>query len=241
MKYITLEKNEYFLKLLEKVDHKSLCSFWLYDIFQINDEITNLPEELQNALIELPENVAKASWFSHIDLNQRKTMNIKVEQQAFEWVKESLNIPKSRVLLPRDKFTYTITEEDEKNSVQFIKTILLHYTQRQFDALSEGNKTRYNKKVNGIKSSIEACITNYDCHTIMHNHFNYAFIKVDPETKQGTIESGAKWDIIKPSTTRVVIDPITEEILDTGPTIDNIDPKVFKLTWEIGDPVEVKL
>jgi hypothetical protein len=241
MKYITFEKNEYHLKLFKDVKHKIISSFWIYETYQVECEISELPQEIQANAIEIPEEVARASWFSHIDLNQRRTINIKVEQGPFEWLKDSFKIPKNRVLLPRDKFTYHITDEDELNSVKYIKAILLHYVEKDFNSLTEKNKLRYTKKVQSIKESIEACKTNYDCHVIMHNHFGYAFIKVDPETKHGITEEGEKWDITKPVKQRKTLGPITEESLDSGPTIDTIDPSVFQLKWEVSEPVKIEL
>jgi hypothetical protein len=240
MKYITLEKNEYYLKILHELNLNAISSFWIYEIFKVEDDI-NLSQELQDVVLEITEDMVKGSCFSHINLSQRKTTNVKVEQGLFEWVKHTFDIPKGKTLNPRDKFTYTITEEDEKNSVAYIKAILLHYMKRQFDTLSEGNKLRYNKKYNRITESINACQTNDELHVIMHEHFDYAFMVHDPETKYGTTKPGSKWDLLVPTQKRVVIGPITEEQLDSGPTIDNIDPNVFELKWEIGEPIEVKL
>jgi hypothetical protein len=238
MKFITFEKSEYELGLLRQFEYRPLTSFWIYDVYQIEEDISLFPKELQDTLIEIPESIARASIFSHIDLNQRNTMNVKVEQFAFECVKDSIDIPKGKKLNPRDKFTYTITEEDEKNSVSFIKIILLDYIQKHYDSLSDGNKIRYNKKIDGIKTAIEQCKTNYDCHVIMHNHYNYPLLVV--KDKLGTSLPGAKWNL-SVSSKKTEVQYFTPEMLDTGPTIDNIDSNVFKLTWEIGDPIEVKL
>lgn len=239
MKYITFEKNEYDISLLQQYDYKPLTSFWIYDVYGLNCNISELHEDLQKTLVEIPEEVAKASCFSHINLSERKTINVKVEQQIFEWVKHALNIPKSKTLNPRDKFTYNITEEDEKNSVQFIKTILLQYLQKHFDSLSDGNKKRYSKKINGIKTAIEECQTNHDCHVIMHNHFNYPLLVV--ENKLGRSLPGAKWNLSRDNGVKTPFEHVTEESLDEGPTIDTISPSVFELKWEIGEPVIVKL
>jgi hypothetical protein len=238
MKFITFEKSEYEIGLLNQFEHKPLTSFWIYDVYQTEEDINAFPKELQDVLIQIPESIARGSMFSHIDLNQRNTMNVKVEQLAFEWVKDSLNIPKNKKLNPRDKFAYTITAEDEKASVEFIKTILLNYLQKHYNSLSDGNKTRYNKKINGIKASIEECKTNYDCHVIMHNHFNYAMLVV--KDKLGTSLPGARWNLSLPSK-KTEIQHFTPEMLDSGPTIDNISPTVFELKWEIGEPVLVNL
>jgi hypothetical protein len=238
MKYITFEKSEYHHNLFKDVPHKSLVSYWIYDVYQIDCEINELPEDIQNVLSELPEHAARAAWFSHINLDERKTINLKVEQQVFEWVKDSLNIPSNKKLNARDKFTYNITEEDEKNSVQFIKTILLNYLQRHYDSLSDGNKTRYSKKIEGIKTVIEECKTNHDCHVIMHNHFNYPLLVV--KDKVGTSLPGARWNLSTPSK-KTEVSYFTPEMLDVGPTIDNISPEVFELKWEIGEPVLVNI
>lgn len=241
MKYITFEKNEYHLSLLRPFKTKIISSFWIYEVHLLEDDITSLPEELKDVVIEIPEQVAKASWFSHLDLSQRKTMNIKVEQQAFEWLKPAFKIPANRILLPRDKFTYTITEEDEKNSVEYIKTILTHYVQKHFDSLTEKNKKRYAQKTENIKKSIGECVTNKDCLLLMHNNFGYDFIIHNLETKHGTIEPGATWNLTSPTKARPKLGPVTEQELYAGPTIDNIDPSVFQLKWEIGEPVKVEL
>jgi hypothetical protein len=238
MKYITFEKTEYNHKLISDVSRKSISSFWIYDAFQIDCDISDLPVELQKVAVELSEEVARGSWFSHIDLNQRKTMNIKVEQQAFEWVKHTFNIPASRVLNSRDKFTYNITEEDEKNSVKYIKTILLHYLQKHYDSLSEGNKVRYQKKIDKLKCAIEECVTNYDCHVIMHNHFNYPLLVV--ENKLGRSLPGAKWNLSRDNGVKTPIEHVVEEEVDPGPTIHTISSDVFELKWEISEPVIVE-
>jgi hypothetical protein len=238
MKFITFEKSEYEIGLLKPFKYRSLTSFWIYDVYQIEEDISLFPKELQDTLIEIPESIAKASIFSHINLNERNTMNVKVEQYAFEWVKDSLDIPKNKKLNPRDKFAYTITDEDQKNSVDFIKIILLDYLQKHHDSLSDGNKIRYNKKINGIKAAIEDCKTNHDCHVIMHNHFNYPLLVI--KDKLGTSLPGAKWNLSL-SSKKTEVQYFTPEMLDTGPTIDNISPTVFELKWDIGDPIEVKL
>jgi hypothetical protein len=238
MKFITFEKSEYENGLLKQYYNRPLTSFWIYDVYQIEDDITVFPSELQRVIIQIPENIARGSIFSHIDLNQRNTMNVKVEQFTFQWVKDSLNIPANIELNPRDKFTYTITEEDEKSSVEFIKIILLDYLQKHYNSLSEGNKVRYNKKINGIKNAIQECKTNYDCHVIMHNHFNYPLLVV--KDKLGTSLPGAKWDLSVPSK-KTEVSHFTPEMLDPGPTIDTISPEVFELKWEIGEPVLVNI
>jgi hypothetical protein len=238
MKFITFEKSEYEIGLLRQFEYRPLTSFWIYDLYQVEQDISLFPKELQDTLIEIPESIAKASIFSHIDLNQRNTMNVKVEQFAFECVKDSLDIPKSKKLNPRDKFTYTITEEDEKNSVEFIKIVLLDYLQKHYNSLSDGNKTRYNKKINGIRTAIEECKTNHECHVIMHNHFNHALVVV--KDKLGTSLPGARWNLSLPSK-KTETQYFTPEMLDSGPTIDNISPTVFELKWEIGEPVLVNL
>jgi len=240
MKYITFEKSEYHKNLLNKLEHKSITSFWIYDVYQIECDINDLPKELQETLVELPESVARGSWFSHINLNERKTMNIKVEQQAFEWVKHTFDIPANKKLDSRDKFTYTITEEDEKNSVEFIKTILLQYLQRHYDSLSEGNKLRYNKKINRLSDDIRDCNTNHECHVIMHNHYNYPLLVV--ENKLGRSLPGAKWNLSRDHGSRNPVreEEITEEALDPGPTIHTISSDVFTLKWEIGEPVRIE-
>jgi hypothetical protein len=238
MKFITFEKSEYEIGLLRQFKHRPLTSFWTYDVYQIEEDTHLFPKELQDILVVIPENIARASIFSHIDLNQRNTMNVKVEQFAFEWVKDSLDIPKSKKLNPRDKFTYTITEQDEKDSVEFIKTVLLDYLQKHYNSLSDGNKIRYNKKINGIKTAIQECKTNYDCHVIMHNHFNYPLLVV--KDKLGTSLPGARWNLSTPSK-KTEVSYFTPEMLDAGPTIDNISPTVFQLKWEIGEPVLVNL
>lgn len=238
MKFITFEKSEYESGLLKQYSNRPLTSFWIYDVYQVEEDISHYPKELQDVLIEIPESLARGSIFSHIDLNQRNTMNVKVEQFSFECVKDSLNIPKGKKLNPRDKFPYSITAEDEKASVEFIKTILLHYLQRHYNSLSEGNKPRYNKKIQGIKTSIEQCETNYDCHVIMHNHFNYPLLVV--KDKLGTSLPGARWNLSLPSK-KTEIEHYTPEMLDSGPTIDNISSTVFELKWEIGEPVIVSM
>jgi hypothetical protein len=145
MKFITFEKSEYEIGLLNQYEHKPLTSFWIYDVYQVQEDTHLFPKELQDVLIEIPESVARGSMFSHIDLNQRNTMNVKVEQFAFQWVKDSLNIPKSKKLNLRDKFTYSITEEDEKNSVQFIKTVLLDVYFSPFVAMLYTTPSRSHK------------------------------------------------------------------------------------------------
>lgn len=242
MKYITFEKNEHRFNLLRPFYAKFISSFWIYEVHQLECDIESLPEELRESVVEISESVAKASWFSHLDLSQRKTMNIKVEQSIiFDYVKHSFNIPKNRILMPRDKFTYTITEEDEKNSVEYIKTILMHYVQKHFDSLTEKNKKRYSQKHDNIKKLIEECITNKDCLLLMHNHFGYDFIIHNLETKEGSTEPGAVWNLTSPTKSRPKLGPVTEQELNTGPTIHNIDPSVFQLKWEIGEPVKVEL
>lgn len=239
MKYITFEKTEYNHKLISEIARKIISSFWIYDAFQIECDIADLPKELQDECVEITESVARGSWFSHIDFNQRDSMNIKVEQQAFEWVKDSLNIPAGKQLNPRDKFTYKLTEQDEKNSVEYIKTILLHYLQKHYDSLSAGNKARYQKKINGIKAAIEQCNTNYDCHVIMHNHFNYPLLVV--ENKLGRSLPGAKWNLSRDNGVKTPIQRPIEEEVNPGPTIHTISSDVFELKWEIGEPVPVEL
>jgi hypothetical protein len=160
MKYITLERSEYHLKLLRELNIPSVSTFWLYDVYKIEDDM-QLCEELQDVLVEITEAVAYGAFFSKFNLTIKKTTNVKVEQKLFERVKHTLDIPKNKVLQPRDKFVYTITEEDEKNSVIYLKTILLHYAKRQFNVLSEGNKLRYNKKYNRLIDSINVCERNY--------------------------------------------------------------------------------
>lgn len=241
MKYITFEKNEHHLNILRSFKTKTISSFWIYEVFLLEDDISTLPEELQSVVIEITEPVARGSWFSHLDLSQRKTMNVKVEQQAFEWLKPAFKIPANRILLPRDKFTYTITEEDQKNSVEYIKTILKHYVQKHFDSLTEKNKKRYEQKTENIKKSIEECVTNKDCLLLMHNYFGYDFIIHNLETKEATTEPDATWNLTRPTKARPKFGPVTEQELDAGPTIDNIDPNVFQLKWEIGEPVKVEL
>jgi hypothetical protein len=241
MKYITLERSEYHLKILHELNISSVCTFWLYDVFQIKDDV-ELCQELQDVSVEIPEDIAKASVFSHMNVTKKNTINVKVEHKIFEYVKHTLNIPKNRVLQPRDKFTYTITEEDEKKSVIYLKTILSHYAKRQFDVLSESNKTRYNKKYNRLIDSINACERNHDLHKIMYEHYGRPIQEyADEENKTGIVKNYQKWDVIIPSKKRIIVDPVTAEHLDSGPNIDNIDSSVFKLTWEIGDPIEVKL
>jgi hypothetical protein len=238
MKYITFEKSEYYSNLLRKYDYSTLTSYWIYDVYAIDFDTAELPLELQNQLEELPENIAKGAYFSHIDLNQRKTINVKVEQQLFSWIKDSLDINPNKVLNARDKFTYTITEEDEKNSVEFIKVILINYINKHINTLSEKNKKRYDKKINGIKANIQACNTNHDCHVIMHNHFNHPLLIVND--KLGTSLPGAQWNLSLPSK-KTETEHFTPEMIDQGPTIDNISPTVFELKWEIGEPIEVKM
>jgi hypothetical protein len=241
MKYITLERSEYHLKLLYQLNVSSISAFWLYDVFEIEDD-AELCQELQDVSVEIPEDIAKASIFSHINFSKRKTLNIKVEHRAFEWIKHLLDIPKNKILHPRDKFVYTLTEEDEKNSIIYLKTILLHYAKRQFDVLSEGNKLRYNKKYNRLIDSINVCERNHELHAIMYEHYGRPIQEYDDEeNKTGNVKIYEKWDVIVPSRKRIMIDPVTPEHLDSGPTIDNIDPNVFELKWEIGDPIEVKL
>lgn len=238
MKYITFEKNEHLFNLFKDVEHETYTSFWLYDVYGINADISEFPEDLKNAIIELPEEVAKASIFSRVDLTQQKTINLKVEWKVFDWVKHAFNIPAPGLLKPRDKFVYTITEEDEVNSVKFTKIILIDYLEKHRASLSDGNKLRYNSKLNNLKQAIEACKTNYDCHVIMHNHFNYPQAKYDFPNKTAVSLPGAKWNLSRPDT-KNPIQNITEEALDIGPTIDNISPDVFTLKWEIGEPVPV--
>lgn len=241
MRYITFEKNEHHFNLLKPLNARFISSFWIYEVHVLEDD-TKLPEELEEVVVEIPEQIAKASWFSHLDISQRKTMNIKVEQSIiFDYVKHSFNIPKNRILMPRDKFTYTITEEDENNSVKYIKTILTHYVERHFNSLTEKNKKRYQQKHENVKKLIEECVTNKDCLLLMHNHFGYDFIIHNLETKEGTTEPGAKWNLTSPTKARPTFGPVTEQQLNMGPTIDNIDPNVFQLKWEVGPPVKVEL
>lgn len=237
MKYIAFERNEYVQSLMSKYTHKGIGSFWIYEVYEIEFDPTRLPNEIKECMIQLEPDVARTVWFAHIDFSKRKTMNVKVENSMFEYVKHSFNIDPTKELHSRDKFQYHLTEQDEQNTVKFITSLLLNYIDVHIKSLTPADKSRYQSKLNNLKKDISSCKTSHECLVIMHNHFNYAMLNVD-ENKHGTSVPGAQWNLSIPGD-KTRIKHITPEMLDLGPTIDNISPDIFQLGWVIGEEVVV--
>jgi hypothetical protein len=222
---------------MSKYEHKVVGSFWAYLVYELPFDLEKLPAEIKQSMVVLEQPIANASAFAHIDFSKRKTTNIKVENRIFEFVKHSFNIDPERQLQPRDKFTYELTEEDEKNVVQFLKLILLNYTDRHIESLEPKDKSRYLSKLNSLKKQISECKTSHECLVIMHNHFNYAMFDID-ENKFGHAVPGAQWNLSVPGG-KTKPKFVTPESLDPGPTIDNISSDIFQLDWVIGEEVVV--
>jgi len=224
---------------MSKYEHRVVGSFWTYLVYELPFDLEKLPAEIKESMVVLEQKVAIASTFAHIDFSKRKTTNIKVENGIFEFVKHSFNIDPERQLQPRDKFTYELTAEDEKNVVQFITLILLNYVDKHTESLDAKDKSRYLSKLNNLKKQISECKTSHECLVIMHNHFNYALFDVD-ENKLGHVLPGAQWNLSIPGGERTKPKFVTPEMFDPGPTIDNISSDIFQLDWVIGEEVVVK-
>lgn len=222
---------------MSKYEYKVVGSFWLYNVYELAFDPVKLPADVKQNMIELEPAIARSTWFSTFDLIKRKTINIKVEQWLFQFVKDSFNIDPATELKPRDKFTYHITPEDEANCVKFAQLILIDYIDKHIASLSSADKNRYLNKLNNLKKRISDCKTNYDYLVIMHEHFNFPLIVVD-ENKNGMAVEGAQWNLSVPGG-KTKPKYVTPEMLDPGPTIDNISPDVFKLDWVIGEEVVV--
>ena len=237
MKYITFEKNEHTIALLSTYKFETISNFWIYNVYGIDDSII-LPIELKNACFEISKEVALGSIFSCFDFSQTQSINFKGENANIKYFKSAIGISDNQTLLPREKFKYIFTEADHLNSSIYIKLILIHYIENHYDSLDEQLQLTYNDKINNIKTNINSCNTNADCFIIMHNHFNYSLTILDTENKLGTSVPGAIWNLSIPNGGRTKYK--TDEEVDTGPTIDNIDSSVFGIEWTIGEQVIVQ-
>lgn len=237
MKYITFEKNENTAVLLSKYQFETVSSFWIYNVFGIDDK-AKLSPELKELCIEIPSEIALGSIFAGYDFSQVKSTNIKGENPNIKYFRSALGLSDTEILLPRDKFKYTFTETDHKNATAYIKLILLHYINNYYKILDVVLQRRYKAKIDSIKTKIELCATNADCFIIMHHHFNYALTILNLELKQGKSVEGAQWNLTIPGGERIKY--ATDPEVDPGPNINNIDSTVFGITWTIGEAVLVQ-
>lgn len=226
--YITFEKQELGPDFFKNTGCELLYSFWVYHIGYIPDEnFKLLPKEL-NA-IQLTSEIAKASKFASVNLTYKKSIKFRVGSHVFEDIRHT--VPPELIPPAPEKWEYHITNEDEENSVKFIKIILDDYMRVHFNFLEQHEFLKHIYKKRLIRSKLDKCTTNEQCQLVMHEHFGF---KAHQFYVRDHNLGEEKWNITSEGIDNNHFRP---RYIDPGPTKDNIDASVFSLDWKLTEEV----
>lgn len=222
--YIAFEKIELDVKLAESIGLNLIYSPWLYHTAEIPDKnFSKIPKNLEAIIIS--EELLKGSKFSDLNLKYKPTAKYRVGSRAFEDVKHTFapeSIPDLGV-----KVEYKVSEEDEKHSVAYMKVVMLDYLRKNFNFLDRHTFLELLHKRRHIRSLIDKCKTNADCHVVMHKYFGR------PAHSNHILDDNlgdATFDLSIPGMSNYMFRDFK---VDPGPTKENIDPSVFGLDIQL--------
>jgi hypothetical protein len=187
--------------------------YLFYDVGYVDPlKLSQVNLSLLNA-VEIPEEVAKASRFAQVNmLAYDGGIKFRVADGGVGdlFLDTSLNDDD-----PRKKVIYTLTDDDQKNTLEFLKALMTLEVQNHYRQLTDVERARYPNKKALILIEISKCESILDAHRLLHCRFG---TEVHNHQRDAEELGSPEWDLSTPGleirngTRRVVDRPtITEE------------------------------
>lgn len=206
--YESLPSDDPRISSIQRFNH-----YWFYDIGYI-DPIQQAQVNLQSInAIEITEEQAKASRFAQVNMIANDGgIKFRVADGGVGdlFLDTSLNSDD-----PRKKVLYTLTDDDQKNTVDFLKAVMTLELQNHYRQLTDVERQRYPNKKALILIEIDKCDSILDAHRLLHCRFG---TEVHNHQREQEELGSPEWDLsttgleIRRGTRRIVGRPaITQE------------------------------
>ena len=206
--YESLPSNDHRIQAVERYNY-----YLFYDVGYVDPlKLSQINLQALNA-VEIPEEVAKASRFAQVNmLAYDGGIKFRVSDGGVGDLFLDTSLDSDD---PRKKVIYTLTDDDQKNTLEFLKTIMTLEVQNHYRQLTDVERARYPNKKALILIEISKCDSILGAHRLLHCRFGTEVHNHQRDTEE---LGSPEWDLSTPGleirngTRRIVDRPaITQE------------------------------
>lgn len=165
-----------------------MYTHWIYTSYYLPPQYDHLVDITKYDAVIVDEAVARAAKYGNVSGTVRK-VGIRTGSRGYTDIYGESMEPSGL------KNYYYINEEDESNTVKFLKIEMQLYLKKHFDTiLTPEESAQFVEKRNLIESEIESCDNIVDCHALIHTRFG---TEVTKDARQNGL-GDPKFDLSEP-------------------------------------------
>ena len=166
-----------------------MYTHWIYTSYYLPEKYDHLVDISQYDAVIVEEDVARAAKYGNVSGSVRK-IGIRTGSSGFTDLYGESMEPSGL------KNYYYITDEDEENTVQFLKIEMQLYLKKHFEKiLTPEEAATHSEKRTQIETEIDNCSTIIQCHALIHSRFG---TELSRDARQDLGLGDHKFDLSEP-------------------------------------------